>query len=197
MAPHRQDNPYHGKEVTLMKGMDWRIQLSAAGLEIVDVEGIKLKETEVGDVADIEARPEVAIWDDNPIGDPGDLESSIQRFKEFFATVGSDRLCLLARLNGRIIGFLAIGRKPRAIRSVGSVSVMVNPDHQNIGIGTELLKVGIRLGRKRGFGELEVKTLEENVAMRRIAEKNKMKVEDIGACSWRDGQREITYRLKL
>jgi len=168
------------------------------GLEIVDVGRSCLSESEVRDVARIEACPEVMVWEEDPIGDPDDLERSVKRFEEFFRSlVRDDRTCLLARLDGRMVGFLAIGHKPKPERSVGSVSVMVNPTHQNMGIGTELLRKGVELSRERDFSELEIETLEGNAAMRRIAEKTGFHVSGIAPCKWKEGQRQVTYQLNL
>ncbi len=167
------------------------------GTEIIDAGQRPPTDDEVRDIARMESRPEVMAWDDEPIGDPDDPERSFGRYMEFFHNLErDDRICLLARRRGRIIGFLAIGHKPDA-KGVGNVSVMVSPEYWNLGIGTGLLIDGIRLSREGRFRALELETLEENAAMRRIALKLGFELTGMAPCPWRQGRQQANYRLDI
>jgi RimJ/RimL family protein N-acetyltransferase len=165
--------------------------------EIIDTGHRPPTDDEVRDIVQIESRPEVMAWDDEPIGDPDDPERSFRQFRDFFHNLErDDRICLLAKRRGRIVGFLAIGHKPDA-EGVGNVSVMVSPEHWNMGIGTGLLREGVRLGRERGYNALELETLEENAAMRRIARKSGFHLTAIAPCPWKKGRLQANYQLVI
>ena len=153
-------------------------------LEILDVSQIILSIEDIRRVAEMEIHPEVRRWDmyaETERAPSQDLQASIKGFKEFFEKARKDenQLCLLAKLDGNVVGWLGIHRLDKPKRHVGDVGITIHPDYQRRGIGTELLKAGISLARKRGFKRLEIVTLAENKAMRRAAEKAGFHLEGI------------------
>ena len=150
-------------------------------IEIFDAEKFSLSDEDIRRVAEMEIHPEIRKWDTDYIHHSDDLETNIRGFRKFFERVPKDKnqLCLLAKLDGKIVGFLGIHRFSEPKGHVGNVGIMVHPHHQLKGIGTKLLKAGIKLARDKGFKRLEADTLATNKAMRRTAEKAGLQLEGI------------------
>jgi RimJ/RimL family protein N-acetyltransferase len=150
-------------------------------LEIVDAEKISMSDEDVRKVAELNTHPKIKASDTYYRHHSSDLVTMFQRFKDFFQKVPKDKnqLCLLAKLDGNVVGFLGIHRFNEPKTHMGDVGIMVHPDHQCKGIGTKLLKTGIVLARERGLLRLTADTLTENKAMRRIAEKAGFQLEGI------------------
>jgi len=62
---------------------------------------------------------------------------------------------------------------------VATLGVSVHPDYWGRGVATRLMKSAIRLAKKKELRRLEIETLSENKAMRRVAEKAGFKLECI------------------
>lgn len=150
-------------------------------LEILNAEKISVTDEEVREVAELMIHPEIRKTDIDYRHHSKDLETMFQRLKDFFRRLPNDenQLCLLAKTDGKVVGFLGIHRFSEPKAHVGDVGIMVYPDHQHKGIGTKLLKAGIKLAREKGFKRLEADTLATNRAMRRTAEKAGFQLEGI------------------
>ena len=151
-------------------------------LQIVDVERCGVSDEDVLRVAQMEIHPDIRRWDTDYASHSDDLDKNLRGFRAFFDRVSRDenQLCLLAKLHGEVVGFLGIHRFEEPSRShIGDVGIMVHPDHQGRGIGTELLKASVELSREKGFRRLEADTLETNNAMRRTAEKTGFRLEGV------------------
>jgi len=131
-------------------------------------------------VVEMHLHPEIRKWNKyHQRYIRGDAGKSLQAFRRFFDRLPKDRnqLFLLAKLDGKVVGFLGIHRFEEPRGHVGDVGIEVHPDHQGKGIGTKLLRAGIKLARRRGFKRLEVDTLATNIAMRKSAERAGFKLE--------------------
>ena len=136
-------------------------------LEILDVSQITLSIEDIRRVTEMEIHPEVRKWDicaETERSSGQDLQASIKGFFEK-ARKDENQLCLLAKLDGNVVGWLGIHRLDKPKRHVGDVEIAVIPIINEEEIGTELLKVGIILARKRGFKRLEIVPLAANKAM--------------------------------
>lgn len=150
-------------------------------LEIIDAEKISVSDEDILRVAELMIHPEIRKMDTDYRRHTNNLETMFQRLNDFFERVPKDenQLCLLAKLDGEVVGFLGIHRFNELKSHVGDVGIMVHPDHQQKGIGIKLLKTGIKLAREKGFKRLEADTLAENRAMRRTVEKAGFQLEGI------------------
>jgi len=59
----------------------------------------------------------------------------------------------------------------RGGRKTGEISVTVEPDHQNHGVGTRLLEEALLIARNRGFRDIYLICLPENARMQHVARK--------------------------
>lgn len=68
----------------------------------------------------------------------------------------------------------------RGGRKTGEISVTVEPDHQNHGVGTRLLEEALLIARNRGFQDIYLICLPENARMQHVARKyaEQVRVED-------------------
>lgn len=152
-------------------------------LAILDVEKTSLSEEDIRKVAEMMIHPGIMRWDIECRSHTTDAQKLLPKLREFFERTPNDedQLCLLAKREGKIAGFLGVHRFGGSKPHVGDVGIMVHPDFQNRGIGTKLLRAGIALAKEKGFKRLEADTLAENKAMRRTAEKAGFRVEGIRA----------------
>jgi len=153
-------------------------------LEILDVEriaGEEVSDEDVRMIAEMEVHPEIRKWDTDYIHHSSDFETNIRGFRKFLERVpeDEDQLCLLARLDGKVVGFMGIHRFGELKSHVGDVGIMVHSEYQRRGIGTKLLEAGIKLARLKGFKRLEADTLATNIAMREAADKAGFRLEGI------------------
>ena len=139
-------------------------------VEILDVEEVPVSEKDVREVADIMVHPEIMLWDVEYRSHTTEVKKLIPKLKEFFERTpdDEDQLCLLAKSEGKVVGFLGIHRFGRSKPHIGDVGIMIHPDYQRKGIGTKLLKAGTKLAREKGFMRLEADTLAANKAMRKL-----------------------------
>lgn len=148
-------------------------------LEIVNTRNQKLTDNDIQALAEIEEHPEIGRWDIPAFG--GDVEKAFTGFKRSLSRITGDEF-LVAKLNGRVIGFAGIHRLEGEIGEmshVGEIGIAVHPDFQRKGIGTELLRSCVNLARSRNFERLEADTQADNRAMRRLVEKHGFKLEGV------------------
>jgi len=150
-------------------------------LRIINAKETKLTGKDFRELAEIEEHPDVARWDTPFYG--GDVERTTTAFKEYFQNLSkSQDECLVAKLDGKVVGFAGIHRlkgEAGEMAHVGEVGIAVHPDFQRRGIGTKLLKECVSLAARQGFKRLEADTLAHNMAMRRILEKVGFKLEGV------------------
>lgn len=148
-------------------------------LEIVDTRHQKLTDNDIRAVAEIEEHPEVGKWDIPAFG--GDVEKAFVGFKKWLDRISGNEF-LVAKLDGRVVGFTTIHRIEGEIGEmshVGEISIAVHPDFQPRGIGTELLKSAVNLAKTRRFERLEAEILVGNKASIALFTKSGFKLEGI------------------
>jgi len=150
-------------------------------LEIVNAKETRLTDDELRMLAEIEEHSEIAKLDIPAFG--GDVEKAYAAFKKSHEEFPkSEDESLVAKVNGRVVGFVGIHKlsgERGEMKHVGEVGIMVHPEYQRRGIGTKLLKAAVSLAKRRSFKRLEADTLANNKAMRRIAEKAGFNLEGI------------------
>ena len=147
-------------------------------LEISNAKEVRLTDDDIRMLAEIEEHPDVRKWASHAYG--GSIERMYAWFKESLSKLpDSGDEFLMARVDGRVVGFAGIHRLCGNMSHVGEVGIMVHPKHQNKGIGAALLEACIRIARKRDFERLEADTLAQNKAMMRIAGKAGFTLEGI------------------
>jgi len=146
-------------------------------LEIINTRKEKLTDNDIRAVAEIEEHPEISKWDIPAFG--GDVEKAFIGFKSSLSKVTGDEF-LVAKLDGRVVGFIGIHRLEGEIGEmshVGEVGIAVHPDFQKRGIGTKLLSACIDFAKTRRFERLEADILSHNEAMKRLLKKAGFKFE--------------------
>ena len=83
-----------------------------------------------------------------------------------FAPKGNQTI--VAEIGGRIIGFIGIGPSSEAgAMKFGEVyAIYVKPDYQSRGVGSQLMKEGIRILKDQGFNRATLWVLEQNISTR-------------------------------
>lgn len=166
----------------ILKGGDF------LALEIINLENARRKEVSdeaIRVMCEIAAHPETRRWcpmyRDNP-----DLQTRIKKTTEMIdqmcspKSVNKNKFHLLAKLDGNLVGYAYVQRFSYEYEThVGSVQVVVHPEHRNKGIGWELLKTCINLARENSFRRLEGDVLEEDKASRRLLEKGGFQFEGL------------------
>lgn len=134
---------------------------------------------EVRAIVQIESHPKVREWLIEYVGD--DIQKEFEAYRRFFENLPKNRRAeiLLAKYRGRVVGFLGLWRLGRFMEHVATLGVSVHPDYWGKGIATRLIDSAIRLSRERRLRRLEIETLAENTAMRRVAVKAGFKLERI------------------
>jgi RimJ/RimL family protein N-acetyltransferase len=110
-----------------------------------------------------------------------DFEKELEEYRKFFSGLQSnDRVeVLVAKIGGRIVGFLALWRIDDSDERTTSIGISVHPDFWGRGIATSLIKESIKLAKNKGVRKLIIETLEENSAMKHVAEKLGFKLETV------------------
>jgi len=150
-------------------------------LKIINAKKEKLGDEDYRRLAEMEEHPEVAKWDIPAF--EGDLEKAYLAFKESCGNLPKTQdEFLVAKIDERVVGFAGIHRLSGEIgekRHVGEIGIIVHPDFQRKGIGTQLLRAGVSLAGEQGFRRLEADTLAHNKAMKRILEKAGFRLEGV------------------
>jgi len=169
-------------------------------LEISNARRSPPTEDEIRGIIEIEHRPEVQKWLTEYVGP--DPEKEFQSYQRFFRNLPKNKRVevLIAKSDGRPAGFLALWRLGRYMKHVASLGLSIHPDYWGAGIATELVESAIETAKEKGFKRLEIETLAENTAMRRVAEKTGFKLECVRRRRiWKDGayHDESAYSLLL
>jgi len=131
-----------------------------------------------------------------------DFNKELEDYKRFFREIrGNDKVeVLTAKLGGRVVGFLALWVMEEQGERARGMGVSVHPDHWGRGIATKLVKESVELARALGVRKLVIETVEENAAMRRMAEKLGFELECVREGKpFKNGSRhnEYVYSLRL
>ncbi|MBS7635074.1 GNAT family N-acetyltransferase [Candidatus Bathyarchaeota archaeon] len=147
--------------------------------EIVNAKQTPLRDEDVKSIVEIERHPMVKKWLIDYADE--DFEKELEEYKKFFTDLQNNNLAdvLIAKHEGRAIGFLALWRINEESGKAASIGISVHPDYWRKGIATSLVKESIRLAKGRGIGKLIIETLEENSAMKHVAEKIGFKLEGV------------------
>jgi RimJ/RimL family protein N-acetyltransferase len=134
-------------------------------------------EDEIRTIVEIEYRPEVQKWL-TEYTDP-DPQKELQSYQKFFRKLPKNRRVevLIAKSDGRLVGFLALWRLGRYMEHIASLGLSVHPDYWGAGIASKLIESAIETAKEKGFKRIEIETLAENTAMRRVAEKKGFELE--------------------
>lgn len=148
-------------------------------LEIFNVKLKPLKDEDVKAIVRIECHPMVRRWLVDYADE--DFEKELEEYRRFFHELQSNYKVevLVAKLDDRVVGFLALWRMDEGVENITSIGISVHPDHWNRGIATSLIREAIKLAKEKGVKKLIIETLEENSAMKHVAEKLGFKLETI------------------
>jgi ribosomal-protein-alanine N-acetyltransferase len=148
-------------------------------LEILNAKRNPLADEDVRAIVDIECHPQVRVW----LYGYGNstFQKELRDYQEFFKKLPKNRKAdiLIAKFNGRTVGFLGLWKLGVNMHHVASIGVSVHPDYWGQGVATQLIKSAIELARVNGFRRLEIETLLENVPMKRITEQLGFKLESL------------------
>jgi len=149
------------------------------GLEISNAKPTPLKDEEIRSIVEIELHPEVQPWLTEHVGK--DVEEVFQAYQKFFESLPTNPRAemLVAKLDGRVVGFLGLWQLGGYYEHVASIGISVHPDHWGNGIATQLIRAAVEMAKQKGFRRLEIETLSENRGMRHVAEKLGFKLESI------------------
>ncbi|MEM1606694.1 MAG: GNAT family protein [Candidatus Bathyarchaeia archaeon] len=168
--------------------------------EIINAKTNPLRDDEVKDIVNIERHPLVKKWLIEYADE--EFEKELEEYRKFFSNLQGDSRVdvLVAKINGRVAGFLALWRMDEGDGHVASIGISVHPDYWGKGVATNLIKESIKLAREKGIRKLVIETLEENSAMRHVAEKLGFKLEEMRKKKiFKDGMyhSEVVYSLQL
>ncbi len=159
-----------------------------------------LKDEDVKTIVCIEYHPMVRKWLID-YADEG-FEKGLEEYKRFFSELqNNDKVeVLVAKLDDRVVGFLALWHMDKDVKNTSSIGISVHPDYWGREIVTSLMKEAIKLAEEGGVKRLVIETLEENIAMRCVAEKLGFKLETVKKGKvFKDGayHDEDVYSLQL
>ena len=154
-------------------------QRDALKLKIVNAKETPPSDDEVRSIVEIESHPKVREWLIEYFG--WNLEKEFEAYKRFFENLPKNRRSeiLLAKYDGHVVGFLGLWKLGRYSEHVATLGVSIHPDYWGKGIATRLVRSAIKTARKKDLRRLEIETLSENTAMRRVAEKTGFQLECI------------------
>ncbi|MBS7640232.1 MAG: GNAT family N-acetyltransferase [Candidatus Bathyarchaeia archaeon] len=169
-------------------------------LEIINAKMNPLSDEDIRDIVEIECHPLVRKWlvEYTIKG----FEEELREYKDFFSKLrGNDRVeVLVAKMNNRVVGFLALWCVDNCDEQAMSIGISVHPDYWGKNIASTLVRESIKLAKNRGVKKLIIETLEENGAMRRVAEKLGFKLETVRrGIIFKDGvcHNEVAYTLRI
>jgi RimJ/RimL family protein N-acetyltransferase len=142
-------------------------------VEILNIESYTLNELEIKAVAEMETHPDVRKWEMDDEHEDKSVEWFFEQFTEFFKKTPTDpdQFCLVLKVDGVISGFLGLHRMVDVDRNAGEIGVVVHPDFQGRGLGTQLVKAGIDLAREKGFKIARMETSTANRRLIKLAKK--------------------------
>lgn len=148
-------------------------------IDISNAKDTPLKDSDIRSIVEIECHPKVREWLIEYVD--GNVEKEFQVYRRFFRNLQKHRRVeiVIAKYDGRLVGFLGLWRLGRYMQHVAGVGVSVHPDYWGNGIATQLIEFAIDTAQAKGIKRLEIETLAENSAMRRVAEKAGFKLESI------------------
>ncbi|MEM2110600.1 MAG: GNAT family N-acetyltransferase [Candidatus Bathyarchaeia archaeon] len=169
-------------------------------LEIINAKQISPEDFDIRRIAEIECNPEVKKW--LTIHVEHDVEKEYQEYKRFFRELplNPDVEVLIAKYDGQVAGFIVLWKLGIGMKPTASIGISVHPDYWKKGIATQLMKSAIEISREKGFQRLEIETMAENMAMRRVAEKLGFKLETVRKNSIKKNgsyHDEVVYYLLL
>ena len=148
-------------------------------LEVLNAKQIHLTEEDIRSIVDIERHPRVHEW----LYQYGnsDAQKELRDYQEFFRKLPTNGRgdILVAKCDGRTVGFLGLWRLGVYMEHVATIGVSVHPDYWGKGVATHLTISAIELARKKGIRRLEIETLAENVSMRSVTERLGFKQESV------------------
>ncbi|MBS7654080.1 GNAT family N-acetyltransferase [Candidatus Bathyarchaeota archaeon] len=147
--------------------------------EIINAKKTPLRDEDVKSIVEIERHPMVKKWLIDYADE--DFEKELEEYRKFFMDLQNNGLVdvLIAKHEGRAIGFLALWRINEEAGEAASIGISVHPDYWGKGVATNLIKESIRLAKGKDIGKLIIETLEENSAMKHVAEKIGFKLEGV------------------
>jgi putative acetyltransferase len=142
-------------------------------LEIVDARFHKFRDEDFWRLAEIESHPDVMRWNiETYASDKAEMYGSFKKaIERLQAEKEKDKIFLVGKLEGIVVGFVGVRVKNKNLERVGDVGLSVHPDYWGRGFGTSLLKAAVEKAKAEGFSKLELETLRSNKAMLRVAEK--------------------------
>ncbi|MEM2320583.1 MAG: GNAT family N-acetyltransferase [Candidatus Bathyarchaeia archaeon] len=145
-------------------------------LKVINAKLHLLGDEDIEAIVKIEIHPAVRRWLPGYVSD--DFNRELREYRKFFHDLQNNERTevLVAKIDGRVVGFLALWRMDEYTRSIG---VSVHPEYWGRGIATALIKESIEIARKMGVKKVVIETLAENGAMRHVAEKLGFKLESI------------------
>ncbi|MDQ1280569.1 MAG: hypothetical protein QG670_1832 [Thermoproteota archaeon] len=148
-------------------------------LEILNAKQAPLTDMEVASIVEIECHPKVQKWLYDYAFSSSKKE--LHDYQVFFKRLPKNRKVdiLVAKSDGKIIGFLALWGLGVYMKHVATIGVSVHPHYWGKGVATRLIKSAIELARQKGIERLEVETLSENNPMRHVIEKVGFELESI------------------
>jgi RimJ/RimL family protein N-acetyltransferase len=146
-------------------------------LEIINAKKTPLRDEDVKSIVEIERHPMVKKWLIDYADE--DFEKELEEYRKFFIDLQNNDFVdvLVAKHEGRAIGFLALWRIKENVEENMSIGISVHPDYWGKGVATNLIRESIKLAKEKGVKKLVIETLEENSAMKRVAEKLGFKLE--------------------
>ena len=96
------------------------------------------------------------------------VDERTQTWIKMLQSVPVSNQTIVAEIEGAIIGFIGIGPSSESgVMELGEVfAIYVEPNHQSQGIGTKLMKEGIRILKSQGFNRAVLWVLDENIRTR-------------------------------
>lgn len=148
-------------------------------LEILNAKQMRLTESDIRSIVDLECHPKVQEWLYEYVNP--NTQKELRDYQEFFRKLPKNGKVdiLIAKCNGRIIGFLGLWKLGVYMEHVASIGVSVHPDYWGRGVATHLIKSAIAVARDKGIRRLEIETLADNAAMRHVSERLGFKQESL------------------
>ncbi|MEM3816285.1 MAG: GNAT family N-acetyltransferase, partial [Candidatus Bathyarchaeia archaeon] len=108
--------------------------------EIINAKTNPLRDDEVKDIVNIERHPLVKKWLIEYADE--EFEKELEEYRKFFSNLQGDSRVdvLVAKINGRVAGFLALWRMDEGDGHVASIGISVHPDYWGKGVATNLIK---------------------------------------------------------